>query len=313
MQALRYRLEYAVVLGVRVLVRVLPRRLSLYVGGAIGMVFHSLYGTRRELAIDNLRAAFPNRPDAECRLILRKTFNQLGRHIVEFLNFDAMTAEEMMQHVEIEGKEHVETAMAKGCGVMYFAGHFGFWELQIMVHAFCFERIVMVARTLDNPFLENLIQRIRTRVGTTVLSRQGAIQGLLRALKNGGSVGMMVDQHMQDRSAVEINYFGRPAATTSAIASLALRTGAPIIPVFALPLPGGRYRMVYENPVEPPDETERDAVRLYTQRCTDRLEARVRKDPHLWLWMHRRWRVPPSPRVEVGEDNTGPETLVSPR
>ena len=311
MRAARYRLEYAVVLGVRILVFVLPRRLSLYVGDAIGMVFHFLYGTRRELAVDNLRTAFPNRTDSECRLILRKTFSQLGRHIVEFLKFGAMTAEEMMQYVEIEGEEHVETAMAKGCGVMYFAWHFGFWELQIMVHAFRFERIVMVARTLDNPFLEKLIKRIRTRVGTTVLSRQGAIQGLLRALKNSGSVGMMVDQHMQDRSAVEVNYFGRPAATTSAIASLALRTGAPIIPVFALPLSGGRYRMVYENPVEPPDATERDAVRLYTQRCTDRLEARVRKDPHLWLWMHRRWRVSPTSLVEVEENDTGPENVVS--
>ena len=140
---------------------------------------------------------------------------------------------------------------------------------------------------------DRLIKRIRTRVGTTVLPRQGAVRGLLRALQGGGSVGLMVDQHIQDRSAVQVDYFGRPAWTTSTIASLALHTGAPIIPVFAFPLPDGRYRMVYESPVAVPSADDDDPIQTYTQRCTDRLEVRVRRDPHLWLWMHRRWRTTP--------------------
>ena len=288
--SLRYRLEYAVVMTIRIVVRVLPRRVSLSFGTAVGRIFHLLHGRRRELAMSNLRMTFPKRTDFECRAILRATFAQLGRHCIDFLNFDAMEADEMLKLVEFEGEEYVENAIAQGRGVMYFAGHFGAWELQIMVHAFRFQRIVMVARTLDNPLLETLMERIRTRVGTQVLSRRGAVRGLLRALKNGGSVGLMVDQHIQDRSAVQVNYLGRPASTTSTIASLALRTGAPIIPVFAMPLPGGRYRMVYEKPIEVPSEEDDNRVRTYTQRCTDRLEARVRTDPYLWLWMHRRWR-----------------------
>ncbi len=96
---------------------------------------------------------------------------------------------------------------------------------------------------------------------------------------------------VQDRSAVTVEFLGRPAATTSAIAALALRTGVPVIPVFALPLPDGRYRMIYETPVEAPDPGSPDAVRLLTQRCTDVLEMYVRRYPELWLWMHRRWRV----------------------
>lgn len=289
---LRHRIEYLTVLAIRAIVRVLPRAFSLRVGSGIGTFFYALHGSRRKLAISNLRAAFPANTNSKCLTILRGTFRQLGRHVVEFLNFDAMSADEMLALVEIEGGEHVERAMNKGRGVMYFAGHFGFWELQIVTHALRYDRIVMVARTLDNPLLEKLVTRMRTRVGTTVLSRQGAIRGLLRTLKDGGSVGMMIDQHIQDHSAVQVEYFGRPALTTSAIASLALHTGAPVVPVFAFPLSDGRYRMVYERPVEPPDETDTDAILTYTQRCTDRLEARVRCDPHLWLWMHRRWRVP---------------------
>ena len=289
---MRHRLEYGVVVAVRTLARLLPRTASLVLGTALGRVFHLFHGRRRELAVANLRAAFPERSEADCRAILRAAFYQFGRHVVDFLNFDAMGRDQMMGLVEWQGDEHVQRAMAKGRGVMYFTGHFGCWELQIMVHAYRFGPIVMVARTLDNPRLERLIERIRSRVGTRVLSRQGAIRGLLGALTRRESVGMMIDQHIQDRSAVVVNFFDRPASTTSAIAALALRTGAPIIPVFALPLPGGRYRMIYEAPIEPPSSDDPDAVQTYTERCTAVLERYVRRDPHLWLWMHRRWRVP---------------------
>jgi Kdo2-lipid IVA lauroyltransferase/acyltransferase len=87
-----------------------------------------------------------------------------------------------------------------------------------------------------------------------------------------------------------VDFFRRPAATTAALAVLALRTGAVVLPVFALPLPGGRYKLVYEHPVEPPREDSPDAIREFTQRCTDVLEMYVRRHPELWLWMHRRWR-----------------------
>jgi KDO2-lipid IV(A) lauroyltransferase len=97
-----------------------------------------------------------------------------------------------------------------------------------------------------------------------------------------------------------VNFFQRPAATTSMLAALALRTGAPVVPVFALPLDGGRYRLTYEHPVAPPDADTPDAVREFTQRCTDVLEMYVRRHPSLWLWMHRRWRDVPLPAGTPG-------------
>ena len=84
------------------------------------------------------------------------------------------------------------------------------------------------------------------------------------------------------------------------MAALALRTGAPIVPVFAVRLPDGRYRMIYEHPVVPPPADHPDAVRELTQRCTDVLEMYVRRYPNNWLWMHRRWRDLPR-----GEDIPG--------
>ena len=111
---------------------------------------------------------------------------------------------------------------------------------------------------------------------------------------------MLIDQHIQPADAVYVDFFDRPAATTSALAALALRTGAPVIPVFALPLaartlPHGlrARRSSRRPPIDP------DAIREFTQRCTDVLEMYVRRHPHLWLWMHRRWRDEPKRRPDV--------------
>ena len=101
---------------------------------------------------------------------------------------------------------------------------------------------------------------------------------MLRDLQNNRGVAMLIDQHLHS-DAVSVEFFNRPAATTSALAALALRTGAPVIPVFALPLPGGRYRLIYDRPVPPPQTEGPDAIREFTQRCTDVLEMYVRRDP----------------------------------
>ena len=96
---------------------------------------------------------------------------------------------------------------------------------------------------------------MRTRTGNSVIYRQGTIRRVMRQLQAGHGVGVLIDQHIQSRDAIYVDFFDRPAATTSAVAALALRTGAPVVPLFALPLGGGRYRMVYEHPVEPPPAT----------------------------------------------------------
>jgi KDO2-lipid IV(A) lauroyltransferase len=148
----------------------------------------------------------------------------------------------------------------------------------------------VVARALDNPALNDLLERIRTKTGNSVIYRKGTIRRMMRVLQAGGGVGVLIDQHIQSRDAIYVDFFNRRAATTSLVAALALHTGARVVPLFALPLGRGRYRMIYEHPVEPPEGRDEAAIHEFTQRCTDVLEMYVRRYPHLWLWMHRRWR-----------------------
>ncbi len=279
-------------------VRVLPMRAVLGAGSLLGRAFHAIDGGHRRLAVENLRHAFPLRSRAECKVITRRMFEHFGRLLMVLLKFSTLTPKQMLALVEFDGEERVRAAHAQGRGVLLFTGHFGFWEINALVHALTIEPMSVLARPLDNPLLHDLLERVRRSTGNGVIYRQGAIRRVLRALGSNHAVAVLIDQHMLSADAVYVDFFNRPAATTSALAALALKTGAPVVPVFALPLPGGRFRMVYEHPVEPPSADSEGAIREFTQRCTDVLEMYVRRYPELWLWMHRRWRdVPASDRV----------------
>jgi Kdo2-lipid IVA lauroyltransferase/acyltransferase len=291
--SLRHRAEYGAVATVVAAVRLLPMRAVLMAGTLLGRAFYTFDAGHRRLAMSNLRAAFPHRPEAECRAITRSMFEHFGRLLAALLKFSTMTPDEMLAHVEFAGEERVLQAHAHGRGVLLFTGHFGFWEINALVHALTIRPIAVLARPLDNPLLHELLESVRGRTGNTVIYRRGAIRRVLRALGNNQAIAVLIDQHIATADAVYVEFFNRPAATTSALAALALRTGAPVVPVFALPMPGGRFRMVYEHPVDPPRGEGDEAIREFTQRCTDVLEMYVRRYPELWLWMHRRWRDVP--------------------
>jgi KDO2-lipid IV(A) lauroyltransferase len=272
-------------------------RAVLSAGMLLGLAFHTFDRAHRELAVRNLQAAFPLRSEDESRAITRRMFEHFGRLLMVLLKFSTLTPDQMLSYVEFDGDDRVRAAHARGRGVLLFTGHFGFWEINALVHGLSIAPIAVLARPLDNELLHDLLERVRTSTGNSVIYRRGAIRRVLRALASNQAVAVLIDQHMLGADAVYVDFFNRPAATTSALAALALKTGAPVVPVFALPLPGGRFRMVYEHPVEPPSTSGEQAIRDFTQRCTDVLEMYVRRYPELWLWMHRRWRDVPAGAV----------------
>jgi KDO2-lipid IV(A) lauroyltransferase len=287
---LRYRLEYRVVLAVRALAGVLPPAMLGALGTAIGLAFYTCDRAHRRLSIAQLRAAFPTRSARECRDIARRMFAHFGRLLVRMLEISRLSPAEVGRRMDFEGEERVHAALAAGKGVIVFSGHFGYWEMMIAGHPLVLPPMTLVVRPLSNPYLNDLLAGMRSHTGNRLIARQGGLRRILRALQANECVGILIDQHIQGSDAVMVDFFDRPAATTAALATLALRTGAPLIPAFTMALPGGRYRLIYEHPVEPPGPDSADPVRELTQRCSDVLEMYVRRHPHLWLWMHRRWR-----------------------
>ena len=290
LDAARFPVEAALVRAVTACVSLLPMSAVRALGHGFGRFIFWVDGFHRRIALENLAYAFPSRSAAERRALAKAMFAHFGSLIFELLKFGTLSREQISALMEVEGLERIQAAHAKGKGVFFITGHFGYWEMQAIAHPFHSPTIGVMARPLDNPRLHDWLERLRTMTGNRVLYRQGVLRRVLRELSANNGVAILIDQHLHTPEAVYVDYFGRPAATTSAPAALALRTGAVVVPVFALPLPGGRYRFIYEHPVEPPPPDSADPVLEFTQRCTDVLEMYVRRHPELWLWMHRRWR-----------------------
>jgi len=153
----------------------------------------------------------------------------------------------------------------------------------------------VIARRLDNPHLEARLRALRTSTGNFVIEKRDGFRPMLKALRDQRGIAILIDQNVIGDERVFVEFFGRPAATTPALGLLHLRTGAPLIPVFAVPRPGDGYRCRYGPPVDVPLSGDRDAdVLRITQACTRVLEEEIRAHPSLWLWMHRRWKTQPS-------------------
>jgi KDO2-lipid IV(A) lauroyltransferase len=288
---MRYRIEAALVRGLEGLVLLMPMSAVRRTGAALGRFVHAVDGFHRRIALANIARALPSKSLEERRATIRSVFAHFGSVLLELIKIGTLTNDEILAHLETEGEERVRQAYAKGRGVLLFTGHFGYWEVGAVALALRVQPVSVMARPLDNPYLHRMLERIRTRLGNSVIYRQGAIRKVLQELAGNRGVAILIDQHLHTPDAVYVDFFSRPAATTNALAALALRTGAPVIPAFIMPLPHGRYRVVFEHAVEPPTSDSPDAVRQFTQRCTDVLEMYIRRHPDLWLWMHRRWRT----------------------
>jgi len=289
----RHWLEYVAVRSLVALIAMMYAPLIIPCGRALGRAWYAVDRSRRRIADANLAAAFPLRSAAERRTIARSAFAHFVAQALETLKFSTLTREQKLARVEVQGEDHVRLAYAQKKGVLFITGHFGFWELHAIAHPLLFEPIGLLARALDNARINALLGQVRQCTGNTVIYRQGSIRRVMRMLQDEHGVAVLIDQHIHGPDAVYVEFFERRAATASAVSALALRTGSPVVPVFALPLGNGRYRLIYEHPVEPPADAPDAAdiaIREFTQRCTDVLEMYVRRHPDLWLWMHRRWR-----------------------
>ncbi len=286
----RHRFEHAVLQTVAAFVRRLPQSFATRLGHGIGGLAYYLDARHRRITLENLAATFPERSVQQRTRLAKEVFAHFGRKLVELLWFTGLSPERQLALVEFVGAEHVEAARRAGKGTLIVTGHFGFWELHALAHGLRLGSMAVVARALDNSLLDRMLIDLRSSTGNIVIDRKGGLRRIMRALHANQAVAILIDQHILTAEAVNVDFLGRPAATTSAVAVLAMRTGAVVIPAFSLPLNDGRYRLIYEPPLALPSEDDPDAVRDLTQRCTKVLEKYVRAHPERWLWMHRRWR-----------------------
>jgi KDO2-lipid IV(A) lauroyltransferase len=277
------------------LVRRLPRRAALVWGAFLGRALAVLDRRHVAIAVDNLRHAFPDWSKAHLEATARGVYAHFGRVLLDILWMQRRSREELLAPVELVGREHMDAAMAAGRGVVLCTAHMGNWELHGIVHGWTFGPIGVVARALDNPALDERLCAFRKVGGNAVIYKRKALAQVIRTLRDGRGVAIVLDQNVQAQDGIFVDFFGRPAATTTVAAALALKTGCALIPSHSELLPDGRYRAIYDAPVTwTPSDDRDDDIAGITQELARRTEAWVRAAPEQWLWIHRRWKTQPA-------------------
>ncbi|MGH9905718.1 MAG: lysophospholipid acyltransferase family protein [Pyrinomonadaceae bacterium] len=276
---------------------VLPRRLALATGIMLGRIaFHLPLELRRTGEL-NLKLAFPEKTDFERRLLLQGCFSNLGRLLGEFSQLPKTTPDKLRALIEYDqtGLAHLRAAEKSGRGIIFLTGHVGSWELLSFGWSALEYPISFLVRPIDNPRIEEMIERIRTRFGNRAIDKKSAAREALRVLRQGGTLGILSDLNTQPHEGVFVPFFGKLACTTAGIATLALKTDAVVIPTCAV---WNQQRQRYFFHGDPPIELvrtgdQRKDIEVNTARFAAAMERMVRLYPDQWLWIHKRWKTRP--------------------
>ncbi len=257
-------------------------------GAGLGLFAYALSRRYRRIASQNLQRAFPEWSPSQVRATAKRVFRNFGVSLAEFMKAPTMSREEIEKRLQVVGLEHLDGAWAKGKGVLLITGHFGNWELMARYLCMLGYPIWVIARHTEDPATTDIITMVRERSGYRVIMRDQAVRPVLKALRANEIVGILPDQNAGD---VFIEFFGQKAGSVAGPAVFHLRTGAPLVPLFNVRLPGDYHRVEILPPMEfeSTGDTQADSERIM-QALNDVLEEYVRRYPDQWLWLHDRWK-----------------------
>ncbi len=244
----------------------------------------------RRTAEVNLTFAFPERDEAWRTTTTDEIFQSIGRILVALSRFPAINKGNVGDWIRYEGFEHYVEAKNAGRGVLFATAHLGNWELSAFAHALLTEPMHVVVRPLDNPVIDEMVETRRGLSGNNLLSKRDFARSILHALRRNEPVGILVDQNSAPENAVFVPFFGVPASTNMTFARLAARSGAAVIPGFAVWSEAERkYILRFYPLLQMTGDPEED-----TRRIQASIETAVREYPGQWLWIHRRWKHRPA-------------------
>lgn len=292
---MRKSLEYWVVVVAARAFGLMPRWLARILAGALAWAVYRAVGRLRRVGERNLSLAYPELPSEQRSIILRGVYRNLAGQLVEFCKMAKYTPENTAGHIRTEGLENYFAAEAQGRGVLVLTGHFGAWELSSFYHSLMGHPMGMVIRRLDNRRLDEFVNNIRCMHGNRVLHKDDFARGLLHAMHEGGTVGILMDTNMTPPQGEFVKFFGITACTASGLARVALKTGAAVLPGFMLwEAKEGKYVLHFGPSLHFDRSGDHEAdVLAATQQCNDVLESWIRRYPDQWLWIHRRWKTRP--------------------
>ena len=257
----------------------------------------------RRTALRNLELAYPEKSPAERRAIADEVFRSIARLIWVFARFPSINRQnihnqDIHKWIRYDGLEHYLEAKKRGRGILFATAHFGNWELSAFAHALMTEPMHIMIRPLDNPGVDKLVEDRRQLSGNHLIIKWDSARAVLRALHQNEAVGVLIDQNTSPEEGVFVDFFGTPACANIAFAKIAAKTGAAVIPGFAVWSEAeGKYILKFYPPLEISGDAAEDTRRLHAV-----LEQVIREHPGQWLWIHRRWKTRPEGEPSLYEN-----------
>lgn len=292
-------LEYTAVRTLLGFLGILPRNAAVSAGTSIANLGYYLMGNLRRVADTNLRIAFPDITEAERKRLTKGSFENLGRILGDMSKFPRATPESVGKLIEFQLDPELlaihEKHEAEGRGTIIVSPHLGNWEMLVLGYSALFEPMSYLARALDNPMIEDLTVRLRTRFGNRPINKTNSLNLAIKILREAGILGILADVNAHPKEGVFVPFFGVPACTPSGAALLAIRTNAVIIPMCGVwDEKKQHYIAIHGDIIEPVKTGDRhhDIVAT-TAVFTAAMEKLIRAYPDQWLWIHKRWKTRP--------------------
>jgi KDO2-lipid IV(A) lauroyltransferase len=283
---------YLFLKGFSFFINVLPEGFALWMGRQLGRMVFYLDRRHRKVALENLYTAFgQEKTERELYAIAQRTFQNLGTMTVEFFRIPRMDVETFKERVKIEGLEKALRLLEMKKGALLLIGHFGNWELMGLMSKVIGNPIMVIAKPMKkNRRIDQFITEIRNAAGLEVVSNVKASRKVMRALSQNRVVGILIDQRAKRSEGIWADFFGKKAPTTPGLAVLAMKTGAPVLPVFMIRNGVQNHRLLIKEPLQliHTHDVKKD-VEANTQLFNDTLESMIRQYPDQWFWVHQRW------------------------
>jgi KDO2-lipid IV(A) lauroyltransferase len=295
---LQIRIEYAAARVGLGLFGLLPRRAALRLATWIMLAVSVMLPRLKKIGMRNLQIAFPEKTADERAAILRGTFENLGRvlgDLSQFHKYDRERLAELIEYDLDETSRSLYELQKNGRGVLITTGHLGNWEMLVLGFAALYEPISYLARPLDNPLLDTMLNEKRTRFGNNPINKKNSAMFAVAILRDGGILGVLADVNVQAREGVFVPFFGVPACTSSGPALLAMRSEALIFPTFCVwQKDKRRYRFIHGPVLKPTNTGDRKQDIIDTTAAyTAEIETLIRQYPDQWMWIHKRWKTRP--------------------
>jgi KDO2-lipid IV(A) lauroyltransferase len=271
--------------------RILPETWAAGIGRFLGRVALRLLKWRREIAFANVRKIFRDSSVEQAEDVVRSCFEKLGTNMIELLLIPYLRPEEFSKRFTVEDAHYAEEAARLGKGVLALGFHYANWEITGVVSFLLKREIIALARPLKgHKRLDGFINRLRAATGLTIIPNQDTARDAVRYLREGKIVAILGDQREKRSKAVFVEFFGEKVPTSKGIVALAMRTGAPIVPIYLRRQGFLRYASVCGAPIEMERKGNiEELIYRNARRINEVLETLVAADPSEWFLVHRRF------------------------